>query len=316
MTTIHIPKPGAFSLSAASEFFAGFLPGSGMATCETRQLTLAFGLDQTFDAVAVALREEGDMLVGACAGTTDTRAVTQQVSRILGLDADADAWLALGRREPLVGSLQREFPGFFTAAKSSPYDAAAWAVIAHRMRMGVASKLKSSIAREHGDVVEVDGRRHSVFPSPRALLRLDRIQGLPDEKLARLHGVARAAQDGQLDVQRLRALGAARALADLQSLRGVGPWTASHIYFRGAAPHDDLPLAEPRVLHGFADASGIKAATEETFLRASTGWRPFRMWVCVLLSRHLSRAGGWNAPGLAKERERAGRRLGRASLAG
>jgi 3-methyladenine DNA glycosylase/8-oxoguanine DNA glycosylase len=89
----------------------------------------------------------------------------------------------------------------------------------------------------------------------------------------------------------------------------VGPWAASHIYFRGAAPADALPTAEPRVLHGLGDAYGIASPSVETFVRIAEGWRPFRMWVCVLLSRHLARVGGWSAPGLAKERAAAGRRL-------
>src|SRR5215472_15722171 len=101
------------------------------------------------------------------------------------------------------------------------------------------------------------------------------------------------------------------ALADLQSIRGVGPWTASHIFYRGAAPHDGLPTAEPRVLHGLAHAYPLDSPSPEAFVRLAEGWRPFRMWVCVLLSRHLARAGGWHAAGLARERAEAGRRLAR-----
>jgi hypothetical protein len=56
----------------------------------------------------------------------------------------------------------------------------------------------------------------------------------------------------------------------------------------------------------------MQAPAEETFVRASAQWRPFRMWVCVLLARHLARTGGWNAPGLAKERARAASNQGRA----
>jgi DNA-3-methyladenine glycosylase II len=47
---------------------------------------------------------------------------------------------------------------------------------------------------------------------------------------------------------------ASEALAELQTLRGIGPWSASHILFRGAASPDGLPTAEPRVLHGLAHA--------------------------------------------------------------
>jgi DNA-3-methyladenine glycosylase II len=148
-----------------------------------------------------------------------------------------------------------------------------------------------------------------VFPSPRALLHLGDVEGLSAEKIARLKGVAQAALDGKLDASRLRSMDERAALAELQSLRGVGPWTASHIYYRGAAPQDGLPAAEPRVLHGLARAYALASPSQEDFERIAEGWRPFRMWVCILLSRHLARSGGWHAPGLANERAAAGRRL-------
>ena len=321
MTTLRIPRPRGFSLHAASDFFSGFVPGSGMApaTADAASggLTLVFRLDRTFDAVAVALREEGDDVVVDYAGSSAVErsreladaAVTRQVARILGLDADAEAWTSLGRRDPVVGRLQAEFPGFFTAAKPSPYDAATWGIIAPRMPIAAAAKLKMTIARDHGDAVTLRGRTHHVFPSPQAVARIDRVEGLPDEKLARLKGIARAALEGRLDAERLRAMAEADALDELQSMRGVGPWTASHIFYRGAAPHDGLPTAEPRVLHGLAYAYGLDSPSQETFERLAENWRPLRMWVCILLSRHLARAGGWNAPGLARERAAAGRKL-------
>jgi DNA-3-methyladenine glycosylase II len=309
MITVRIPRPRAFSLNAASEFYADFVPGSGMAAAALDGLTLAFRLDGTFAPVAVALREEGDTLVAECSEASDTTILTRQVARILGLDADAAAWTSLGRRDPVVGRLQAQYPGFFTAAKPSPYAAAVWGIIATGMPIGAAAKLKMTIARDYGDAVELRGRVHHVFPSPSAVARIERVAGLTDEKLARLKGVARAALDGKLDAERLRAMTESDALAELQSLRGVGPWTASHIFYRGAAPHDALPTAEPRVLHGLALAYGIDSPSQETFERLAQAWRPFRMWVCVLLSRNLARTGGWNAPGLGRERAAAGRKL-------
>lgn len=309
MTIARFPKPDCFSLNAASDFYAGFLPESGMAAAAPGGLTLAFCLDGTFDAVTVAIREDRDTLILECAGTTDATAVTRQVARILGLDGDAEAWTSLGRRDPVVGRLQAEFPGFFTAAKASPYDAAVWGILAARMPIGAAAKLKAAIARDHGDAVQLRGHTHHVFPSPRDVARIARVAGLADEKLARLKGIARAALEGKLDAERLRAMTESGALAELQRLRGVGPWTASHIFYRGAAPHDALPTAEPRVLHGFAHAYGLDRPSQATFERIAKRWRPYRMWVCVLLSRHLARTGGWNAPGLAKERATAGRKL-------
>ncbi len=309
MKTFTIHKHPGFRLSAAAAFYAGFTPGSGMAAAATDHLTLVFRLDRTFEAVGVALREQANTLIVEYVGTDDEQAVRAQVSRMLGLDADGDEWLAIGRRDPVVGRLQAEFPGFFTAAKPSPYDAAVWGVISPRMPMRVAAKLKMEMAARHGGAVEVRGRVHHVFPSPRELLAIESFEGISPEKILRLHGVARAAIDGVLDANRLRAVPADHALAALQKLRGVGPWTASHILFRGAAIRDALPMTEPRVLHGVAAAYGIDVPSVATFERMAEQWRPFRMWVCILLARHLHAAGGWNKAEFTRERATAGRRL-------
>jgi 3-methyladenine DNA glycosylase/8-oxoguanine DNA glycosylase len=114
--------------------------------------------------------------------------------------------------------------------------------------------------------------------------------------------VAAAALGGLLDAERLRAMDEDAALAELQSLRGIGPWSAGHILYRGAGPRDALPASEPRVLHAVAQAYGIPVPGLVTYRRLAESWRPFRMWVCVLLMRHLGRTSAWNAPGLGRER--------------
>ena len=133
MTQFTIKRPHGFRLAAATDFYAGFTPGSGMAAAAIERLTLAFRLDRTFEAVAAALHEEGESIVVEAAGSADATAIEKQIARMLGLDADADAWRLLGEKNALVGKLKNEFPGFFTAAKASPYDAATWAVIAPRL---------------------------------------------------------------------------------------------------------------------------------------------------------------------------------------
>ncbi|HKO52656.1 MAG TPA: hypothetical protein VJV79_33345 [Polyangiaceae bacterium] len=309
MSMLSLPKPPGFRLSAAQDYYSQFTPGSGMAAGEPGRLTLAFRLDQTFAPVVVTLREQGDELLGELAGKAERGAVAKQLSRILGLEADAEAWFALGESDLVVGDLQREFPGFLSAAKASPYDAATWAVISPRMNQQQAARIKQALARELGDTLELNGKTHFVFPDPERLRALERFPGLSEEKIARLRGIAQAASDGRLDAEYLRDLGESRALTQLQELRGVGPWAASHIYYRGAAPCDGLPTAEPRVLHGLAAAYRLRSPSMVTFQRIAAGWRPFRMWVCVLLMRHLAASAGWHAPGLDEERVLAGRAM-------
>ena len=293
---IEWKRPKGFRLGAASEFYSGFVPGSGMArSASTDDLTLAFRLDGSFEPVAVRLEERGDAIVGHVAGADDGTVIAKQVGRILGLEAGCDEWIELGEREPPVGKLQSEFPGFFTAAKSSPYDAATWAVICPRMNFGQAARVRMAIAKELGDLLTLEGREFSVFPSPAALAQLEHFPGLSSEKVARLRAVAEAAKAGKLEADRLRAMSPHDALAELREIRGVGPWAAGHIYFRGAAPPDGFPTTEPRVLRAFAEATGAIDPTMDDFELAAEKWRPFRMWTSILLVRHLARAGKWSA---------------------
>lgn len=315
MNRIEIQKPKGFALSAASRFYEGFTPGSGMAAAATDRLTLAFRLDRTFEPVAVALTERATAIELTVAGTRELDRAAAQVARMLGLEPGAEHWLDLGRRDPIVGALQREFPGFFTAAKASPYDAAAWAMISSRTSHTQAAAIKLALGHELGDRVQLEGRTFELFPAPVELAKLGSFPGLSAEKVVRLRGVAEAAKAGMLDAEYLRGIGEERALRELQTIRGVGPWVASHIYFRGAAPADGLPLVEPRVLHGFSHAYRLESATFETLEEYAEAWRPFRMWVCVLFSRHLARVGAWHAPTLAAERAEAGRALKRRAQA-
>lgn len=311
MATLELKRPRGFALEAAANFYGDFVPGSGMASASAsgELLTLTFRLDHTFEAVAVELRQRRDRLQADVQGTRQLAKVERQLTRMLGLDVDAEAWLGLGEQDPVVGKLQAEFPGFFTAAKPSPYDAAAWGIIQPRTNLRAAAKLKLAMGEQHGDTLTTRTGVHHVFPSPQQLLAIQNFPGLTSVKLERLHGIAHAALEGRLDAERLRALPEQQALAELQALPGVGPWTASHILHRGAASPDGLATAEPRVLHGLADAYGIASAGPEILERLAENWRPFRMWVCVLLARHLAKVGGWSAPGLARERAAAGKRL-------
>lgn len=293
MTTIELPV--GFELSASREFYRGFTPGAGMASAAEAHDTLTFSylVERSWQAAAVAVTQRGRRLELSCAGPGNAAAAVKQVVRMLGLDADAGEWLALGRRNLMVGQLQRQFPGFFTATFPSPYEAGVGGIIAQRLPMKQAAAIRRRLCEATGESVALDGPAIRTLPSPRRLLELTTLPGLPPQKLEWLHGLARAALDGWLTAEHLRSLGDEGALEKLKALPGIGPWTAEHMYARGAAPFDALPTAEPRVLRGAALAYAVPSLTAAKYRELSDGWRPFRMWVAILLARGLQRAGQW-----------------------
>ena len=133
------------------------------------------------------------------------------------------------------------------------------------------------------------------------LLELKSFPGLPAVKAERLRGIARAALDGRLDVERLRALDPDAALEELQELPGIGPWTAEHVLMRGTGTADTMPGAEPRVFAAVQQAWGLPTPPSEARLAAmASAWRPWRMWVCVLAVSALAETPAWSRRGRAQ----------------
>jgi DNA-3-methyladenine glycosylase II len=168
-----------------------------------------------------------------------------------------------------------------------------------------ASAWRLALTEALGGRVFVEGEPLRVFPGPRALCEVGAVAGIPEEKLARLRALARAALSGGLDAERLRRTPPEEALARLRALPGVGAWTAQHMLLRGAAVSDVAPTAEPRVLRAFAEFTASRPPSPGEFAKISERWRPYQMWVCFLLMCWLGRSGRW----------RIGRRSARAGAA-
>jgi DNA-3-methyladenine glycosylase II len=288
-TTFEFEAPYRFLLSAAAEFYAGFTPMGGAAQAGGGRLKLGLLLDGSFTPVCVTLTQTGTRLQALLDGSDDVARVRSQLGRMLGLDADGRAWAQVGERDPVLGALQRQTPGFFTAGFPSPYEAGVQGVLSHRSSIAQGAALKRRLAQAHGTVLG----GLAILPTPVQLLELREFPGLAAPKVNVLHGLARAALDGALDARRLRAMPIAQALESLQTLHGIGPWTAGHMLFRGASLQDGLPRNEPRVQRAFAVAS---ERPEQDFEACAEAWRPFRMWACIALVRNLARVGQFSSP--------------------
>ncbi len=242
---------GPYSLAASTRFLEGFAPAAYAERGE--ELRLAFVADPAFvpggeERVAgVALRADGDVVVGEVAGDADPAAVGRQVERILSLDIDGSGFPAVGERDPVVGRLQARYPGLRPVLFLSPYEAAAWALIGNRIRITQAAAIKARMALDLGTAVSVGERVEHAFPGPARLAELQDFPGLSERKVAYLRELGRSARSGLLDAVSLRRVPVADTLARLTGLPGIGPFGAELILLRGAGEPDHLPVNEPRL---------------------------------------------------------------------
>jgi DNA-3-methyladenine glycosylase II len=249
-------------------------------------MRLAFGLDGYDQHVGVELRQDdGAAVHGVVHGDRpDLAIVRRQVERVLSLDFDGEEFLAVGERDPVIGRLQAAAPGLRPPLFYSPYEAAAWSVLSARRPAAQMRQVRDRLGQAHGAVFDLAGQQLAAFPVPEALLSVESFPGLPPDKIDRLHGVARAALDGQLDPARLLELGPERATADLQAIKGIGPFYSELIVIRATGFADVLPASETKALDLAGRLYGLGGpATPEQLRQLAEPWRPFRTWAAVLI---------------------------------
>jgi DNA-3-methyladenine glycosylase II len=284
----ELTPSGRFSLRAAAEF--GFGPNEGRPPSFDGAMRLAFALDGGAGYAGATLRQpdpDGPVAVELdLVGSAEADRALRQVARIVSLDHDGAAFARVGERDPVIGRLQDAHPGQRPVLFHSPYEAAAWSIISARRPASQSAKTRTAIAERHGRSFALAGRTLSAFPQPERLLELpEDTPGLNPEKVTRLHAVARAALDGELDVGRLHELGPERAQQALQQIRGIGPFYAGLVVLRASGFADAmLAVAEPKALARTAELYGLAGPpTLEQFARMAEAWRPFRTWTAVLI---------------------------------
>jgi DNA-3-methyladenine glycosylase II len=285
MTTFRMHARGPFSLAEAARFQESFPAGQGGG--DRARLDLAFPAEGPWSTVGVRVTEDDEGLRGevvANPGRLPVDEIRTQVERILSLDVDGTGFTEVGERDPVVGDLQRRFPGLRPVLFPSPYEAAAWALIGHRIRMTQAATVKTRLAEELGESVDFGDRSLPAFPPPGRLAELGVTPGLTDLKVENLRALGRATMDGDLDADLLRAMPAEEALAHLQKLPGIGPFSAELVLIRGAGDPDAFATQMQRLHRAMAGAYGLGPDPGAERLRAiADDWRPYRSWVTLLI---------------------------------
>lgn len=289
MTSFRVTPKGPFSLEASIRFLEGFAPAAHDGAQHPNHLHLAFPVEGAWEnTVGVCIRQTSKAVVGEIFGEANSEAVRRQVVRILSLDVDGTEFPGVGKRDRVVEALQDSYAGLRPVLFWSPYEAAAWAIIGHRIRITQAARIKQRMSQELGEEIVVHGERMHAFPSPQRLASMDGFPGLFARKIEYLHGIAEAAMQGRLDAARLRPLGREDALEELKRLPGIGDFSAELILVRGAGEPDHFSRSERRLHGAMADAYDFQAVPSiEKLADIAEKWRPYRSWVSVLFRTEL-----------------------------
>lgn len=274
-------KPvGPFSLEEAALF--GF--GQRQETSWDQVMRMAFCLDGYQSQVGVEARQDRTGVHCVVHGSADIDRVRRQVARVLSLDFDATVFTRIGEADPVVGRLQAAAPGLRPPLFYSPYEAAVWVVMSARQPRLRMAEVRRKLSEAHGTTFALAGQNLAALPTPEQLLSVPAFPSISAEKIQRMHAIARAALDGQLDIDYMQKLGPESAMEHLQRLRGIGRFYASLIAIRACGFADVLPTEERHLLGLVRQLYGLdQDPTPSELERLAEKWKPMRTWVAVLI---------------------------------
>ncbi len=264
-----------FDFRKSLSFLCSFPPTRGEQRVEGDRFRKAFAHDGATIAATVSVGDEPSSLActlsseRALSAESRARAV-EQVAFQLGLDDDLAGFYAVARNDAAFAPLvERLFGQRHVKFSPSPFEAAAWSILAQRRPIRQARAVKDSIVEHFGGALDLDGERLRAFPEPAAIVDAG-AAGLVAARVdrERAHAIVQAAHAFR-DVDR-------RFLVEgdfteverwLRAIPRIGEWSAAFVLFRAlgrmARLVDTGPIARAaRVLYGVADDRAALARGE------------------------------------------------------
>lgn len=247
-----------------------------------RSLALPYGAG----VAELALRDDHVACTLRLDDMRDLAAAVQRCRSLLDLDADPAAISEHLAHDRALAPLVRRAPGRRLPGTTDAFELAVRAVLGQQVSVAGARTLAGRLVAARGKpLTSPAGAVTHLFPSPEALADADLSEvGMPESRRRALRALATAVADGSVVLDR----GVARdeAVAALQALPGIGPWTASYVAMRGLGD-PDVFLPGDLGVRKAAVARGLPESPRDLAERARR-WGPWRSYAVMHLWASLS----------------------------
>lgn len=189
--------------------------------------------------------------------------VYERLRFFLSLDDDLASFYVLADDDPHFQPILQKLYGYHQVKFMSPFENACWAILSQRTPMSQARNIKQRLIERFGDTITIDGNIYPAFPTPEDFGNID------EESLAAMIGNERKATYLASAIQAFRDVDEAflrygdyaEVEAFLQSIKGIGEWSASFILIRALGRIEHLKAPEKRLLSAAQKWYGVEAAS-------------------------------------------------------
>ncbi|HEX7481941.1 MAG TPA: hypothetical protein VF350_00545 [Candidatus Bathyarchaeia archaeon] len=177
-----------------------------------------------------------------------TELIANRISFFLSLQDNLKEFYEIAKKDQYMQPAIKQFYGHKQVKFLTPFEIACWAVLAQRIPMNVARKMKENIVKKLGGQIKVKDVEFHSYPEPSDLVAAS--AELPElvpnkRKVEYLSAVAQAFCN--VDEQWLRT-GLYDDVHDwLTDIKGIGDWSANFVLIRGLGRMEELSNIEPQL---------------------------------------------------------------------
>ena len=175
-----------------------------------------------------------------------------------------------------LGDLAQARPGLRLPGALDAFEQAVRAVLGQLVSVAMAARLTAKVAAGWGEPL-ADAPGYVLFPTPEALSRADpqglKALGMPLRRAEALIHLARAALSGELPLTAPADIDA--GLRQLQSMPGIGRWTANYFALRGWQAKDIFLPDDYLIKQRFP------GMTPAAIARYARRWQPMRSYALL-----------------------------------
>ncbi len=222
---------------------------------------------------------------------------TAALERMLGTDVDLGDFYGRAESDRYLGPMVQRFRGLKPPRVPSVFECLVNAVACQQLSLTVGLELLNRLAERYGRRPCGGPDTPRAFPDPPDLAVADveeiRRLGFSAAKAVALVELAGRVDEGGLDLDWLASVDDATASTDLQSLRGIGRWSAEYALLRGLGRLDVFPADDVGARNNLQRWLGLGPGADYAAIRrAVSPWSPYSGLVYFhLLLDHLDGAG-------------------------
>jgi DNA-3-methyladenine glycosylase II len=234
-----------------------------------------------------------------CAELKSDRALTQEdkkkaeeaISVLFNLNFDLAPFYEEVKKDGVMACLTQKLRGLKSPTTQTVFEAFVDSIVEQQISLKVANSIENKLIKKFGDALGLEGEVYYAYPTPQKLASAStealRQCGLSFRKAEYIKSGSTLITEGKLDLEKIKNYDSAdEIIRELDSVKGVGVWTAELTMLRGmqrleALPAEDLGLRRV-ISHYYCGGTKITGAQARQIARDWGKWKGLAAYYLIV----------------------------------